>query len=541
MAKLYTEEQIALANSVNLVDFLRMQGEKLIKSGKDMRWERHSSITVRDNKYHNWKEYSGGYPIQFLKEFYGYDFKQAMEVLLSSVGDVELVNSLNQREDIKKPFIVPEKNDSNKRAYAYLNKTRLIDKDILNYFFNHGLIYEDRKYHNAVFVGLDEDGIIRHAHKRSTIPNGKSYRGNVESSDSRYPFHFNGTSDKVFVFEAPIDMLSYMTLHKEHWQEHSYIATNGLGAEGLLHMLEVNQNLKSISLCFDNDIGGVEGAERVFDVLFEKGIYEVEIIQPKNKDFNEDLKEINGLNVLPAVDNPKYHETDALIGELKESIVFENLQKQVDYQSLAKSFASLYYSYNSQGSNDFNDICQKANKFMKMVLIAQHHEANHAIPFYRESEVFDNLTKDYRAYRDNDGNLKKKFSIIIDDLKNIKDGNVSVQSYRKLAVDTLYLRMSTGRELVRNMKLEQEQITGIKDNMKPKAEIIGADGNIFNIMAIASRSLKKEGYGKQAQEMFERVTNSKSYDEALAIVVEYVEPVEQTIEQSDNEMNMKGY
>ena len=50
MAGLYSKEQIALANSVNLVDFLKTQGEKLTKSGKDMRWERNHSVTVRDNR-----------------------------------------------------------------------------------------------------------------------------------------------------------------------------------------------------------------------------------------------------------------------------------------------------------------------------------------------------------------------------------------------------------------------------------------------------------------------------------------------------------
>lgn len=61
---------------------------------------------------------------------------------------------------------------------------------------------------------------------------------------------------------------------------------------------------------------------------------------------------------------------------------------------------------------------------------------------------------------------------------------------------------------------------------KPKAPIIGANGNIYNILAIASRSLQKEGFTQEANEMSQRVFTSSSYDEALQIITEYVEPVE---------------
>lgn len=538
MARLYSNEQIALANSVNLVDFLRMQGERLTKAGKDMRWERNHSVTVRDNRYYKWKDGEGGYPIQFLKEFYNYDFKQAMEVLLSSVGDVELVNSLEDHEEVKKPFVAPEKNDNNKRAYAYLNKTRLIDKDVLNHFFNHGLIYEDKKYHNAVFAGLDEDGIIRHAHKRSTIPYGKSYRGNVESSDSRYPFHYNGTSNKVFVFEAPIDMLSFITLNKDNWQEHSYIALNGLGTDGLEHLLDSNKNLKLILLCLDHDIAGAEATERVRDQLYEKGYCEVGIIQSVNKDFNEDLKEINGKDFKLAEENPKYEELDRAIKEIQESITYEDLQELTDYQVVAKSFADLYYSSNSNDCKDVNVINQKVNDLIRKSLIVQHQILYNDMPFYRESQVFDNLKEDYRAYKDK-GNLKNKLKDIMEDLKIIRNGEATVQNYRKVSSDALYLKMGAEREMVRNMKQEQSKLQDMQKE-KPEAKIIGADGNIFNIMSISSNALKDAGLEKESEEMLQRVTNSHSYDEALRIIMEYIEPVE-VCEEHDCSMEMKGY
>ena len=58
---------------------------------------------------------------------------------------------------------------------------------------------------------------------------------------------------------------------------------------------------------------------------------------------------------------------------------------------------------------------------------------------------------------------------------------------------------------------------------KPKCKLIGEDGNIFNLMGIASRTLKKAGLTEQAEEMIEKIRNSGSYHEALGIIMEYVE------------------
>ena len=62
---------------------------------------------------------------------------------------------------------------------------------------------------------------------------------------------------------------------------------------------------------------------------------------------------------------------------------------------------------------------------------------------------------------------------------------------------------------------------------RPKCPIIGANGNIFNILGLASRTLKDNDMAIEAQEMYSRVTSSGSYEEALGIIMEYVEPCSQ--------------
>lgn len=63
-----------------------------------------------------------------------------------------------------------------------------------------------------------------------------------------------------------------------------------------------------------------------------------------------------------------------------------------------------------------------------------------------------------------------------------------------------------------------------KNFEKVDAPIIGADGNVFNLIGICQRALKENGYQKEAKELSDRVTSSKSYDEALNIMMEYVNP-----------------
>lgn len=59
---------------------------------------------------------------------------------------------------------------------------------------------------------------------------------------------------------------------------------------------------------------------------------------------------------------------------------------------------------------------------------------------------------------------------------------------------------------------------------KPMCPIIGANGNIFNILGIASRTLKDNGMAEEAEEMCNRVISSGSYDEALCIITDYITP-----------------
>ena len=181
-------------------------------------------------------------------------------------------------------------------------RERLIDREVINRFVRDGLIYEDAEYHNAVFVGKNTEGVPVHAQKRATSPK-SNFKGNLESSIAEYSFHFNGTSEYLFVFEAPIDMLAYISMHPQRWEDHSYVALCSTADRAALQMLKDNPNIKTVYLCLDNDSAGQTGCERVANAIHGLGEYKVWRVTPQNKDWDEDLKALNGREAIPASDH----------------------------------------------------------------------------------------------------------------------------------------------------------------------------------------------------------------------------------------------
>ena len=314
----FTDEQKVLANSVDLEQFLRMRGEKLERVGREHKLiycdssGRHDSITIRGSKWFDHKNQTGGGAIKFMQEFYGMDFQTAVQELLGrSISP--LSNSppkADKQEQKTREFKLPEPNSDMHRVYAYLIKQRFISADIITHFAKQHTLYEDKTHHNAVFVGLNENGEPKQAHKRSTNSVGGTFRITCGGSDTRYSFAHFGENERLYVFEAPIDMLSFLTLYPKDWQKHSYIAMNGVYENAVLTALKKHSNLSEVILCVDNDEGGIEAVDRLRDILNENGYSNVKCLAPPYKDWNEVLKAKNGAPALPAVPNKhkeEYH------------------------------------------------------------------------------------------------------------------------------------------------------------------------------------------------------------------------------------------
>ena len=127
----YTQEQIDRANQADLVSFLQSQGEQLTRAGNEYRWKRHDSLTVRGNKWYRHSQSKGGGPVDFVIEFFGKSFTEAVELLTGEKGaapppDRPCPASLSD-------FRLPPPNSDNRTARNYLTAARRIDEDVTGF------------------------------------------------------------------------------------------------------------------------------------------------------------------------------------------------------------------------------------------------------------------------------------------------------------------------------------------------------------------------------------------------------------------------
>ena len=284
--KRFSDEQLQRASGIDIVAMLQGQGEKLKKQGRVYRWMRYDSTVIDRNRWYRHSREIGGGPIQFMQHFYGMDFVEAVKYLLDGEEGAEFVQASRTPEP-KLPFTPPKLSKNMHRTFAYLIKTRKIDADIVQHFVNEKKIFETEEYHNVAFCGYDEKGEMKQMHLRSTLP-GNRFFMDIDGSDKQYYFRHIGTNNDVYVFEAPIDMLSYITMNKENWRESSYVCLGGVAIDALKNVLSTNEQISKVYMCVDRDDAGDKTVKRIGDELNEMG-YEWERIFPENKDWNEDL------------------------------------------------------------------------------------------------------------------------------------------------------------------------------------------------------------------------------------------------------------
>ena len=287
-SNMVTQNEIDNANSMDIVSYLKSHGVSAKRVGNGYEWESPTGkVSIKGNRWYSQYELVGGYPVNFVMKYFGLKFTEAVESLLGKSYSF-VVESYHKEEKEKKEFVIPKRHDNMNRAFFYLRDEREIDSSIINTFVNAGLIFEDDEYHNAVFVGKDLEGNIKHIHKRSTS-SVSTFKGNAEASNPEFSFNWRGKSNRLFVFEAPIDMLSYITMHPVGWKNNSYVSLCSTAGIAAMKMLNDNPNIDTVYLCLDNDTAGTVGSQKLAEKIHSLGEYDVWRLYPENKDWNEDL------------------------------------------------------------------------------------------------------------------------------------------------------------------------------------------------------------------------------------------------------------
>ena len=274
----YTKEQIDRANQVNLEQFLRSQGEQVIKSGNEYRWKRHDSLTVKGNKWFRHSQSKGGYPVEFVMEFFGKTFPEAVFMLIGE-APADGVSAATQSQE----FRLPPRNRYAEKMTSYLSQRKIPD-ELIQEFYKEGLIYEDAQRHNIVFVGKDETGIPRYAHCKGT---NDSFRMDVLGSDKFHNFAYRSDGKSLFVFEAPVDLMSFIALYPKDWKTRNYLSLGGVGAKALDGFLSERKDMETIYICTDSDKAGNDAVSRLLESIPEH-MTVIRLI-PCDKDWNKVL------------------------------------------------------------------------------------------------------------------------------------------------------------------------------------------------------------------------------------------------------------
>ena len=292
----FTDEEMDTVKNTDLPDLLEHLGYHLKRTGRYYTTTEMDSLMIKDRR--TWKRYSsgkGGDAITFLQEFEGKGFREAVDYLLEFNGRARAPDedrrSRAPPEAEKRPeFVLPPANGDNRRVFGYLRK-RGIAPQVIRMFLNTGLLYEDEKYHNCVFVGRDGEGVPRFASKRGTYDkDGASFKRDVLGSDKSvaFPIPCDPAIPWVVVFEAPIDLMSFCTLHREAMS--NAIALCGLYEGGLNRYLKDHPHLNHVVLCLDNDGPGREAAEKLRAEYESRRLKVSARVPPRGKDWNEYLQ-----------------------------------------------------------------------------------------------------------------------------------------------------------------------------------------------------------------------------------------------------------
>ena len=276
----YTQAQIDKANAVDLEKFLRAQGETLVRSGKEYRWKAHDSLTVCGNKWFRHSQSKGGFPVDFVMEFYGKSFPEAVQMLTGEPGEAQ-----PEADSAPSPaFRLQLRNVTNANILNYLTQERKLSPSLVNFFIAAGDIYEDAAHHNVVFVGRDADGHPRYASSRGIH---EKFRQDAAGAEKAFGFAHRGTDKQLLVFEAPIDLLSFIELFPKNWQQHSYLSLGGVSGKALRQFLSERSDVERVFLCLDADKAGEDACKRLAALLPDT--VSVTRIQPCMKDWNDVL------------------------------------------------------------------------------------------------------------------------------------------------------------------------------------------------------------------------------------------------------------
>ena len=296
-------EVVTEAKRMDLLTYLRTYepGQLVRVSGNTYCTREHDSLKISNGKWMWWSRGIGGRTaLDYLIKVKELSFIEAVETIMGNCAVTAPVYETESRSYEEQPLLLPQKSPTSDVVTQYLFG-RGIDYEIINYCLEQELIIESLPYHNAVFIGYDENKEPKYAAYRAT--NQSRIMGDCTGSKKQYSFRLTAeNTGEVHLFECAIDLLSYATLMKlegKDWRQFNLVSLAGVYSPKqkiedskvpvtLGRLLEKDKTIRRIVLHLDNDIAGRKATKALQTILSDK--YEVVDDPPKyGKDVNDFL------------------------------------------------------------------------------------------------------------------------------------------------------------------------------------------------------------------------------------------------------------
>ena len=292
-----TPEMKKKAEEMDLLTYLKnYDPNELVRETRTQYCTReHDSLKI-SNGFWNWysKGIGGKNAKDYLEKVKGVKFPKSVEIILEKMQIQVPIYTIKQEKKQEQNLILPEKNITSDKVKSYL-KSRGLDKEIIQKCIEKHLIYEEKHYHNVVFVGYDEVGNARYAGCRAT--NESKFKNDATGSNKKYSFRLesNQKTDKIFIFEGAIDLLSYATLFKlygQNWEDKTMLSLAGVYQPAKIleqskvpiaiqNYLDKHSEITKIYLCLDADEAGRNATKALKTVMSDK--YEIIDRPPKKR------------------------------------------------------------------------------------------------------------------------------------------------------------------------------------------------------------------------------------------------------------------
>ena len=299
--KYVTEEMIAHAKSMDLVTYFQMfEPNELVREGSGFTTRTHDSLKMSNGLWHWQSRGIGGKDaLKYIMAEKELPFVEAVELLCGISADEMPKAQVQIKSEIPKLFKLPQRNSNHRRVFAYL-ESRGISNTLIKYCLHKRILFETADYHNACFVGHDNQNRPAYAMLRGTFTKTpKPFKGEVEGSNKAYGFCIKPTeqSDHLSVSESPIDILSVATIRNNKLDCH-YLAVGGVHWKAnqqseyklpvaLDQYLNDNPDIKSVGLFFDNDKVGRGASKEIKKILDARGYEVIDMPPVFGKDYND--------------------------------------------------------------------------------------------------------------------------------------------------------------------------------------------------------------------------------------------------------------